>query len=65
MDFRSFNLDYELVAYIYDTTVAKVNKSIFLKDMEACNEVTLEDWERRPWSQKITQRIVRLFAALL
>lgn len=65
MDFRSFNLDYELVAYIYDTTVAKVNKAIFLKDMEACNEVTLEDWERRPWSQKITQRIVRLFAALL
>ena len=65
MDFRSFNLDYELVAYIYDTTVANVNKAIFLKDLEASKEVTLEDWERRPWYQKFSQRIIRLFAALL
>lgn len=65
MDFRSFNLDYELVAYIYDATVAKVNKAIFLKDMEASREVTLADWEKRPWYHKFSQRIIRLFAALL
>lgn len=65
MDFRSFNIDYELNAYIYDTTAAKVNKAIFLKDMEASEEVTLKDWESRPWTQKIGQKIVRLFAALL
>ncbi|MGM9738577.1 MAG: phospholipase D-like domain-containing protein [Candidatus Cryptobacteroides sp.] len=65
MDFRSFNLDYELNAYIYDITAAKVNKAIFLKDMEASKEVTLSDWMRRPWYKKIVQRIIRLFAALL
>ena len=65
MDFRSFNLDYELNAYIYDITAAKVNKAIFLKDMEASKEVTLEEWMKRPLYWKIVQRIIRLFAALL
>lgn len=65
MDFRSFNLDYELNAYVYDVTAAKVNKAIFLKDMEASREVTLEDWMNRPWYQKFGQKVIRLFAALL
>ena len=65
MDYRSFNLDYEPVAYIYDATVAKVNKAIFLKDMEASKEITADDWASRPWYQKLGQRIIRLFAPLL
>ncbi len=65
MDFRSFNLDYELNAYIYDVTVAKVNKAIFLKDMEASREVKLEEWLDQPWYKKLAQSIIRLFAALL
>lgn len=65
MDFRSFNLDYELNAYIYDETAAIVNKAIFLKDMEASTEVTLDEWLSRPWYNKIWQRLIRLFAALL
>lgn len=65
MDFRSFNLDYELNAYVYDVTAAKVNKAIFLKDMEASHEVTLEDWMARPWYQQFGQKVIRLFAALL
>ncbi len=65
MDFRSFNLDYELNAYIYDASAAKVNKAIFLKDMEASREVTLEQWNSRPWYQKLCQKVIRLFAALL
>lgn len=65
MDFRSFNIDYELNAYIYDITAAKVNKAIFMKDMEASHEVTLEDWTARPWYQKFFQKVIRLFAPLL
>ena len=65
MDFRSFNIDYELNAYIYDITAAKVNKAIFMKDMEASHEVTLDDWTARPWYQKFFQKVIRLFAPLL
>ncbi|MGN1231962.1 MAG: cardiolipin synthase [Candidatus Cryptobacteroides sp.] len=65
MDFRSFNLDYELNAYLYDEEKARINKEIFEKDMEASTEVTLEEWLSRPWYKKLVQRIIRLFAALL
>ena len=65
MDFRSFNLDYELNAYIYDEETARINKKIFEKDMESSAEVTLEEWLSRPWYRKLVQRIIRLFAALL
>lgn len=65
MDFRSYTIDYELNAYIYDSDTALVNKAIFLKDMEACKEITLEDWISRPWYLKIIQRVMRLFAPLL
>lgn len=65
MDFRSFNIDYELNAYIYDEEAARINKAIFLRDIEVSKEVTLKSWESRPWYQKFFQKVVRLFAALL
>lgn len=65
MDFRSFHLDYELNAYIYDESTAKLNKAIFLKDVEASEEVTLEKWKNRPLHKKFLQKIIRLFAPLL
>ena len=65
MDYRSFELNYEINTYIFDSLVAKENKAIFLKDMETCDEVTLERWRRIPWYRKILQPIIRLFAPLL
>ena len=65
MDFRRFTLDYALNAYVYDVTAAEVNNALFLKDVEASHEVTLEDWMARPWYQKFGQKVIRLFAALL
>lgn len=65
MDFRSFNIDYELNAYIYDEEIALTNKAIFMKDMESSSEITLADWDSRPWHKKIWQTLIRLFAPLL
>lgn len=65
MDYRSFEINYEINTYIFDERVAKENKAIFLKDMEICKEITLEQWEKTPWYSKILQSIIRLFAPLL
>ena len=65
MDFRSFNINYEVNTYIYDKDTAKMNKAIFLKDLELCKEVTLERWSRRSWGTKFIQNILRLFSPLL
>ena len=65
MDYRSFEINYEINTYIYDETVAKENRAIFLKDMESCEEVTLESWAKKPWYHKLLQSVIRLFAPLL
>ena len=65
MDYRSFQLDYEVNAYIFDEEMALRNKRIFQDDLEICEEISLDRWLRRPWYQKLGQAVVRLFAPLL
>jgi len=65
IDFRSFCINYEVNAYIYDEETALMNKRIFLKDMENCVELTKQEWSRRPWYNKVIESIARLFAPLL
>ncbi len=65
MDYRSLGLNYEINAYIFNEETAVRNKDIFLADMEECEEITIENWEKRPWYTKLIQAVVKLFAPLL
>ena len=65
MDYRSLGLNYEINAYIFNEETAVRNKNIFLADMEECEEITIENWEKRPWYTKLIQAVVKLFAPLL
>jgi len=65
MDHRSFHLAYEVNTYIYDEETAKINKEIFMKDLESCRELDYETWSKRPFYQKFIQHFFRLFAPLI
>ncbi len=65
MDYRSLELNYEINAYIFNEETAVRNREIFLADLGECDEVTLEEWRRRPWYLKLGQAVIRLFAPLL
>ena len=65
LDFRSFAINYEVNSYIYDEETALMNKGIFLYDLHQCRELTLEEWNRRPWYSRLLESLVRLFAPLL
>lgn len=65
VDFRSFDINYEVNTYIYDDETAILNKAIFLKDLELCEEVTSEIWKTRSWFIRTTEQILRLFSPLL
>ena len=66
IDIRSFNLNHEINAYIYDTRTAVANKEIFLKDMEISTLLEPQSWRaRRKWYQMLVSRILRLFAGIL
>jgi cardiolipin synthase len=47
MDFRSFEYLFEINSYLYDEEIAKQNKQIFLCDLQECDEILLEEWEKR------------------
>lgn len=65
LDFRSFAINYEVNSYIYDEETALMNKGIFMYDLRQCHELTLEEWNARPWYCRILESFIRLFAPLL
>ena len=65
MDFRSFEHNFEINAFMYDKTSALMLKDIFLSDQKDAKLFHLKEWRMRPWSQKVKESVIRLFAPLL
>lgn len=65
MDFRSFEHNFEVNAFLYDRGMALRLKEIFLADQRYCLSLSRKMWSKRSWKSKITESIVRLLAPLL
>lgn len=65
MDYRSFNINFEVNALIYNETVSKDLKTIFLKDIKDSEQVQLEAWRNRSQFNKLQESFCRLWAPLL
>lgn len=64
-DNRSFNINFEINALIYDSEESKILKSQFINDLEDCDIVELERWKTRPRFNKLKESFSRLWAPLL
>lgn len=62
MDFRSYEQNFEINAFIYEKETAEKLKSIYKKDLENSKEVILRDWKKRPILEKFKESISRLFS---
>lgn len=65
MDFRSFEHNFEVNAFMYDYHSALAVKNRFLRDQKDTVCLSLKTWKRRPWYQKVAESVIRLFAPLL
>lgn len=65
LDFRSFEHNFEVNAFIYDVETALQVREIFLFDQRDCTQIFLKSWEKRPWRQKAKESVVRLMSPLL
>lgn len=65
IDFRSFEHNFEVNAFMYDVTTALEMREIFLQDQRLSTQIFLKNWEKRPWRQKAAESVVRLLAPLL
>lgn len=65
LDFRSFEHNFEVNAFVYDATTAITLREIFLSDQQESVQVQLKNWQQRPWWRKAVESVVRLMAPLL
>jgi len=64
-DSRSFKLNDEANLNIYDEAFARRQTQIFADDLAKSKRVTLDDWNRRPWTRKLVDRAVALLDSQL
>ena len=65
MDIRSFELNFEVNAVIYDEETTQELEELFLKDLEVCREITPEIYEDRSIFIRIKEQGSRLLSPLL
>lgn len=65
LDIRSFELNFEVNAFIYDAEVSRELEAVFYQDLKDCTELTLPEYLLRPWSVKIKEAFCRLLSPLL
>jgi len=65
MDIRSFRLNFESNAIIYDSGAAQELERIFIEDLRHCDQLTHEEYKKRPLSLRFRESIARLLSPIL
>ena len=65
IDDRSFLLNYECNAIVYDRSFGEGMKKMFADDLLDCEKITLERWRERPWWKPVKNKLLIPFAPQL
>lgn len=65
LDFRSFEHNFEINAFMYDRELTSELRAAFRNDQKDCQRITLRLWRRRPLWQKTKESFWRLLSPLL
>ena len=61
-DSRSFRLNDEANLNVYDTAFARAQTESFEADLKHARQITYEQWQTRPWHEKLWERFAALFS---
>lgn len=65
MDYRSFDLNFEINAIVYDETVASELSDAFYMDIESADLIDPEEWNKRSKAAKLIEKSARMVSPLL
>jgi cardiolipin synthase len=65
MDYRSFELNFEVNVMLYDIIFSEKLRNVFFKDLEDAEKIDKEAWCKRPAYKQLPERIARLFSHVL
>jgi cardiolipin synthase len=64
-DSRSFSTNDEANLNVYDRAFAQAQEKIFAQDLKRSRRISLEEWESRPFSEKLWEHTMGLFSSQL
>lgn len=65
MDNRSFELNFEVNAIVYDQEIATALRSAFYTDLENAVKIDPKEWANRSWHQELFEKVAKLFSPML
>jgi len=65
MDYRSFELNFEVNAIVYDKKFSANMREVFLHDLRHAKKINAVDWYKRPFYFHLFEKIARLFSPSL
>jgi cardiolipin synthase len=65
LDVRSFRLNFELIAVIYDPPIVKQFEALFEEDAARATEITASEWDKRGTGVRVMEGVGRLMSPLL
>lgn len=65
MDFRSFEHNFEVCGFVYDTDFTAHMAAVFADDAAQCRQLVPGEWFKRPRSRKFAESVMRLFSPLM
>jgi cardiolipin synthase len=65
MDNRSFELNFEVNAVIYDNATAEEMTRVFYQDLKFSRRIDAAEWEKRPLYKQLPEKLSRLLSPLL
>ena len=65
MDYRSFDLNFEVNAMLYSKSIAKQLTEAFNNDLKVSTKIDANDWLNRPMFVHLWEKMVRLLSPLL
>lgn len=65
IDFRGFEQDFEINAFMYDENLALQQRDIFLEDQKDAEQVDPTEWDKRPFIDKAKESVARIFSPVL
>jgi cardiolipin synthase len=65
MDNRSYELNFEVDAMVYDKELSKQLRDAFYNDLKQADKINAKTWAKRPLYKQLPERITRLLSPLL
>ncbi len=65
MDHRSFELNFEVNAIVYDRPFAEQMRQVFFNDLKDSEKIDAECWYKRPAYEQFPEKIARLFSPIM